>query len=137
MKRRFFLYYGNPARRRFAYFLATIACACLLFCCSHPFKNKSHGDVSTESIEKGRILAASYCQSCHLPPDPSQLSAAAWENGVLPAMGPRLGIYAYGFARYPNYRNDKYLPAGFYPPHPVLNSLQWQNIIDYYTALSP
>ena len=93
--------------------------------------------MSVESIEKGRLLAATYCKSCHLLPDPSEITSAIWEEGVLPAMGPRLGIYAYGFKRYPTYKSDKDLPKDFYPATPVVNSLQWQNIIDYYTSLSP
>jgi hypothetical protein len=123
------------ARFYFLFFACLPAVAS--FSCKEIKKNKSHRNVSDDSIEKGRILAATYCRSCHLLPDPAQLNAAAWENGVLPAMGPQLGIFAYGFNKYPSYRNDKDLPHGFYPSKPVLNSVQWQNIIDYYTALSP
>ncbi|MEO5682298.1 MAG: VCBS repeat-containing protein [Chitinophagaceae bacterium] len=107
------------------------------FSCKEIKKNKSHQDTSDESIEKGKLLASTYCQSCHLLPDPAQLNAAAWEDGVLPAMGPHFGIFAYGFKQYPSYRNDKDVPSTYYPSKPVLNSLQWQQIIDYYTALSP
>ncbi len=106
--------------------------------CKEPVKkNTSHQDTPDESIEQGRALAAKYCQSCHLLPDPSELNARTWEEGVLPAMGPRFGIFAYGFKKYPSYKNDKDLPHNFYPDTPTLNSLQWQNIIDYYTALAP
>jgi hypothetical protein len=107
------------------------------FSCNRPTKNKSHQDIPDSSIEKGRILAATFCQSCHMLPDPSLLDATSWENGVLPAMGPRLGIFNYGFNQYPSSRYDEHLPANFYPDKPVLNSIEWQNIIDYYTALSP
>ena len=107
------------------------------FSCNGLTKNKSHQDVPDASIEKGRILAATCCQSCHMLPDPSQLDATSWEKGVLPAMGPRLGIYDYGFEHYPSSRYDNNLPKNFYPARPVLNSVEWQNIIDYYTALSP
>ncbi|MEP7372590.1 MAG: VCBS repeat-containing protein [Chitinophagaceae bacterium] len=107
------------------------------FSCNRLTKNKSHLDVADSSIEKGRILAATFCQSCHLLPDPSLLDAASWEKGVLPAMGPRLGIFNYGFNQYPSSRNDEHLPVNFYPDKRVLNSIEWQNIIDYYTALSP
>ncbi|MEO5893445.1 MAG: VCBS repeat-containing protein [Ferruginibacter sp.] len=100
-------------------------------------KNKSHQQVADASIEKGRVLAATYCQSCHLLPDPSLLDTKSWEEGVLPVMGPRLGILSYGFKMYPSSRNDKLLPANYYPSKPLLNALEWQNIIDYYTALSP
>ena len=108
-----------------------------LFSCNQLKKNKSHQHVSDSSIEMGRVLAATHCQYCHMLPDPLSLCSKNWENGVLPAMGPRLGIFNYGFQHYPSSRYDKYLPANFYPAKPVLNSLEWQNIIDYYTSLSP
>ena len=52
-------------------------------------------------------------------------------------MGPRLGIFNYGFKQYPASRFDKNLPQNFYPASPVVNTIEWQQIIDYYTALSP
>jgi hypothetical protein len=82
------------------------------------------------------VLAVKYCQSCHLLPDPSLLDKSSWKNGVLPNMGPRLGIFQY-FETYPSSRNDKNLPPNFYPSKPLLGVDEWQNIIDYYTAASP
>jgi hypothetical protein len=116
-----------------------VLCALLfiIFSCNETIKNRSHQHVQATSIAKGKILAAAHCQSCHLLPDPSLLDAATWENGVLPAMGPRLGIFNYGFSEYPSSRYDKHLPKNFYPASPVVNSIEWQHIIDYYTALSP
>jgi hypothetical protein len=105
--------------------------------CNRIQKNKSHKDTPDASIEKGKQLAITHCQSCHLLPDPSLLDAKTWETGVLPGMGPRLGIFYYGSEKYPSYKHDKDLPANFYPDKPVLNSVEWQNIIDYYTALAP
>jgi hypothetical protein len=52
-------------------------------------------------------------------------------------MGPLLGIFYYGFETYPSYKSDKNIGPDFYPSKPVLNSIEWQNIIDYYTAVSP
>jgi len=83
------------------------------------------------------MLAIKYCQSCHLLPDPSLLDTKSWEKGVLPNMGPRLGIFYYDFETYPSYRSDKDIGPNFYPSQPVLNYFEWQNIIDYYTAISP
>ena len=109
----------------------------LIISCTHFGKNASHQSVSNSSIENGKKLAAIYCQSCHLLPDPSLLDAKNWEQGVLPAMGPRLGIFDYGFNHYPNSRNDLNIDRNFYPSKPILTLEEWQNIIDYYTALSP
>lgn len=100
-------------------------------------KNNTHTDVPAESIAKGEALAKQYCQSCHILPSPSLLDAATWENGVLPEMGPRLGIFEYQYRRYPNNVSDVHIGRGFYPAKPLMSPEEWQHIIDYYTATSP
>ncbi len=70
-------------------------------------------------------------------PDPSLLDAKTWGEGVLPNMGPRLGIFQYGSQTYPSNIHDLNLDSNFYPRQPLLGMEQWQNIIDYYTATSP
>ncbi len=119
--------------------VGTIAgCVMLLVSCRDQItKNASHKNITDESIGKGKQLAVTYCQSCHLLPDPSELDSKTWETGVLPAMGPRLGIFSYGFERYPSYKTDKDLPSNFYPAKPMLSNQDWQHIIDYYTSVSP
>lgn len=117
--------------------LIIIAGFFILGSCKTYQRNKSHENVSLESIKKGEELATQYCHSCHQLPNPSLLDAKTWETGVLPAMGPRLGIFAYGFKEYPSYRSDVSVDKNFYPSQPVLSSVQWQHIIDYYTATSP
>ena len=82
-------------------------------------------------------MARKYCQSCHLLPDPSLLDSKSWEEGVIPNMGPRLGIFQYGYQSYPSYRRDRDLDTIFYPTQPVLSLDEWKNIIDYYGATSP
>lgn len=101
------------------------------------YRNKSHADVSYSSIAKGEELAARYCQSCHLLPGPSLVNSASWENGVLPNMGPRLGIFFYNLKPYPSLKYDRSLDTNYYPRLPILKNEEWQNIIDYYTATSP
>jgi hypothetical protein len=71
-----------------------------------------------------------------LLPDPSLLDTKSWEKGVLPNMGPRLGIFYYNTI-YPSSKKDRNLDPNFYPSQPVLSFDEWQNIIDYYTATSP
>jgi hypothetical protein len=105
--------------------------------CKHYQRNQSHAQVASESIEAGEQLAAVYCQSCHMLPDPSLLNAASWEKGVLPSMGPRLGIFNNGFQRYPSSRNDTNIGRRFYPSEPLLKPEEWQAIVDYYTSTSP
>jgi hypothetical protein len=107
------------------------------FSCTDFKKNKSHENVSNASIAKGKSLAAIHCQSCHLFPDPQLLNATTWEAGVLPQMGPRLGIFDHFASHYPSSKNDPNLDRDFYPKKPVITAEEWQSIIDYYTALSP
>ncbi len=127
--------------KRFSAFLigyALMQMSLLLFySCKGNYRNKSHANVSIASIEQGEDLAAKYCSSCHSLPSPAWLDAATWEKGVLPNMGPRLGIYEHRFQDYPSYKNDRYLERNTYPSQPLLTAAQWQNIIDYYTATSP
>lgn len=110
---------------------------CFVSCQQRYNKNSTHQQVSDESINKGKELAAVYCSSCHLLPDPSMLDAKSWAKGVLPMMGPRLGIFYYGFNQYPSAKYDGNIGEKFYPSQPVVNLQQWQNILDYYTALAP
>ncbi|HTI91993.1 MAG TPA: VCBS repeat-containing protein [Puia sp.] len=105
--------------------------------CKHYPRNLSHAQVSTSSIREGERLAAVYCGSCHLLPDPALLNSKSWEKGVLPQMGPRLGIFNRGFERYPSNRNDANLDKGYYPAAPLLKPEEWEHILDYYTATSP
>jgi len=64
------------------------------------------------------------------------LTSAVWENGVLPQMGPRLGIFEYKYKKYPNSLSDIHA-KGYYPAKPLMSLQEWQNIIDYYTSVSP
>ncbi|GAC1601555.1 MAG: hypothetical protein NVS3B8_13340 [Chitinophagaceae bacterium] len=105
--------------------------------CNNFKKNHSHESVPDSNIAKGKVLAATYCQSCHMLPDPSLLDAKTWEHGVLPGMGPRLGIFDYGLDHYPSSRNDMNLARNFYPAKPVVSTQEWQYIIDYYASVSP
>ena len=109
----------------------------VLVSCNRLPRNKSHAQVTDESIREGQRLAAMYCQSCHLLPDPALLDARSWEKGVLPQMGPRLGIFYNGFDRYPSSRRDTNVPRSYYPSQPLLTPEEWQHILDYYGAVSP
>ncbi|HLZ86283.1 MAG TPA: hypothetical protein VKQ52_03535, partial [Puia sp.] len=105
--------------------------------CHSYTRNVSHKNVPLESIRKGEALAGVYCQSCHLLPEPSLLDSRSWEKGVLPAMGPRLGIFHHDLEMYPSSRKDTNLDKSFYPSAPLMSDEEWQHILDYYTATSP
>ncbi len=93
----------------------------LLSSCNDYHTNTSHPEVSLSSIKDGEELARKYCQSCHSLPDPSLLDTKTWEKGILPQMGPRLGIFQFGFNLYPSDKNDRYLDKNYYPSQPLLN----------------
>lgn len=115
---------------------------CLVICalmssCDNYHRNKTHAVIPESRIREGEVLAKKYCQSCHIFPEPSQLDVASWEDGVLPNMGPRLGIFSHNFRSYPSSINDPNLPKGFYPSQPILKPEEWQRIIDYYVSTCP
>lgn len=127
------MHWINPAKKLSAGFLTLL----FLSSCENDPRNQSHANVPMESIERGKTLAATYCASCHALPDPAWLDSKTWATGVLPQMGPRLGIFEHRYQDYPSYRRDPNLPPNFYPSKPVLSADDWQHIINYYTATSP
>ncbi len=84
-------------------------------------------------IVQGKVLAAKHCSSCHVLPDPSLLDKENWPS-ALAMMAPRLGIFYHKEQSYPIFTD---IDQSFYPSNPAMNSLEWQNIIDYYTTLAP
>ena len=108
-----------------------------LVSCKTYKRNDAHAEISYFSIKKGEGLAKEYCQSCHMLPDPALLDTKSWEKGVLPQMGPRLGIIGLGSIKYPSYKRDMNLDKSYYPSQPVITEDDWQNIIDYYMATAP
>ncbi|MBN9380634.1 MAG: VCBS repeat-containing protein [Chitinophagaceae bacterium] len=100
-------------------------------------KNHAHAGAKDGDIARGEALAVKYCQSCHMLPSPGLLDAGTWEKGVLPAMGPRLGIFEYMHQRYPENSQDPNVGRGFYPSQPMMTPEEWRDLITYYTALAP
>ncbi len=117
------------------YFGIAGAAACNAAASYH--KNHSHAGAKDADIARGEVLAVKYCQSCHMLPAPGLLDAGTWEKGVLPAMGPRLGIFEYLHQHYPENSQDPNVGRDFYPARPLLTPEEWKDIITYYTALAP
>lgn len=109
----------------------------LLISCGRSARNSAGQPIADSSIQRGKELAAVYCQSCHSLPDPALLSKAVWEKGVLPAMGPRLGILRFGGTYYPSDIRDPNIGRAFYPSRPLLTDGQWQAVMDYYSGMAP
>jgi hypothetical protein len=99
-------------------------------------KSNTPIDLFDQRIEEGKKLAEKNCQSCHLLPDPKLADSKTWGNGILPQMGPRLGVFFYQGLRYPSYRFDFSTPSNYYPSQQKVSDDDWQKIIDYYTKES-
>lgn len=83
-------------------------------------------------VQKGRQLAQTHCQSCHLPVSPTSLDSTSWVNGVLPAMAPHMGIQVL-------WDNDYYNPDGRQPAESdsTVTLPEWRAIIAYFKSQAP
>jgi hypothetical protein len=114
-----------------------VFCMALPACKDDYYRNKTYAAIPESSVTEGEKLAAIHCQSCHVLPDPSLLNALTWREGVLPQMGPRLGIFKHNFQYYPSMVKDPFLDSNYYPSRPVLDAAGWQHLINFYLATSP
>lgn len=84
---------------------------------------------------EGKRLANTYCGSCHLVPEPGDLTREIWLTEVLPLMGAFYGIYD-GAPRQTYLKNEqeaKYLNHVF-PVDQLIDSSAWKAIKEYYLA---
>ena len=93
--------------------------------------------IADTTIQKGKTLANIYCASCHLFPDPALLTKKVWLEGILPQMGPRLGIFDHNHVDYPNSKSDTELDKNYYPSEPLITHDEWESILQYYVASAP
>lgn len=117
-----------------------IFCLGIYLSCNSPentndTKTNSVTDIKNQDLrmEQGKALASQHCQSCHMLPDPSLLDKENWQV-ALAMMGPRLGIYYHNDNAYKIYTD---IDQSFYPSEPSMSSMDWQKILDYYTAEAP
>src|SRR3989440_10540030 len=89
----------------------------------------------TPAAERGHRLAQTYCQSCHLFPEPALLDKATWEQGALPDMAPWLGLVRPKLER----RRDGEIitEADVFPPSPLISPEDWEAIRNYYKQAAP
>ena len=107
-----------------------------LIACNNEQIEKETENVKSSTALDGKALAESYCASCHMYTEPSLLSKKTWSEGVLPAMGPRFGIFEHEGQGYPSDRG-KPNTEGIYPAKPTISKEEWQAILDYYEKESP
>lgn len=92
--------------------------------------------MSTDMEHRGEQLARRYCVSCHAFPEPDLLDKVTWQEQTLPSMGPHLGIFEFAGQTYPLDVTDG-LPENFYPETALIDSVEWQIILDYYSKMAP
>ena len=97
--------------------------------------SKTEKNTSAEQVREGKDLASQYCQSCHMLPDPSLLTKEIWATRVMLHMGPFLGITSFKGVSY--MRANDVNPAEYFPSTQVVDSIQWEKIIDYYVSKAP
>jgi hypothetical protein len=85
-------------------------------------------------VVKGQALAAQYCKSCHQLPDPALLDKTTWRNQVLPAMGLYLGVKYHTPDSILNILSGD---SNYLPQQAVIDSVQWQQIVNYYISKAP
>src|SRR5258705_8915566 len=84
---------------------------------------------------RGEQLARTYCQSCHLFPEPALLDKASWTNGALPDMAHWLGLVPPQLERLPN--GETVSDSNVFPPSPLISRHDWDAIIRYYAQAAP
>jgi len=90
---------------------------------------------SAKTSVVGRIAAQSYCQTCHLLPEPDMLDKKTWRDELLPKMK-----YLTGMAPpTTNYFKDLdlLLKANVFPKSPMMTEKTWDAIVDYYVSAAP
>ena len=95
-------------------------------------------------LERGETLAAAYCGSCHIQPEPSILPKRSWE-AALGYMGYWLGMQDLSFlAEHPQFgqenvasRHEVLLRENVFPSAPLLTAADWQALRNYYVAAAP
>lgn len=86
----------------------------------------------------GRLLAETYCGSCHLVPEPGDLTRQLWSTEVLPLMGAFLGVYE-GKSRnaYLKSAEESAYLQQVYPSEATIDSADWAAIKRYYVEEAP
>ena len=94
----------------------------------------------------GQALHQTYCGTCHILPDPSDLDRATWQNAILIRMGAYMGIYNDNQQYFdslpakwlePGPGGKRVLAAGIYPAKPMLSRPEFEQIKDYILQNAP
>lgn len=92
----------------------------------------------SSDIANAEVQYATYCGSCHLPPDPVNIPKSIWEDKILPDMASRLG---YEFLP-PDDNSFSFHDRSVFmddpkPSKAIIDSVTWNLIYGYVMALAP
>jgi hypothetical protein len=107
----------------------------LLLCCTSVL-------AQNEALPRGKVLAESYCSSCHAYPSPSLLPKATWKQHVLPQMAAMMGIKAAqdSLGVWEEKSAEEIAISkklGVYPSSSLISKDDFQAIVAFYGAEAP
>lgn len=95
----------------------------------------------TDAVRRGKVLAESYCGSCHAFPEPSLLPKKIWKKNVLPQMAAFMGIKVAQDNLEVWDKTEEEIAIlkklGVYPSTPLLVTKDFQAIVAYYETEAP
>lgn len=99
----------------------------LFICCTLGCQSdNSSPDATNINMREGERLTNQYCGSCHAPVSPGHLDKKTWQDNVLPAMAPKLGISVYRKRQY--YQDSK---------DSQVSIEEWQKIVRFFEQNAP
>lgn len=133
---------GKPfnTKKMIRLFLISLTCVVLVACNSSEQPALPPVQINMPVLT-GQELSERYCSSCHQYPSPQLLDKKSWEQHMLPRMGYLLGFYENDSVRSSLIEKGKggeiVEKAGVFPKKPLIDSLSWQKIQDYYLSEAP
>ncbi len=92
---------------------------------------------SVQITSEGHRLALTYCQGCHVFPEPALLDTGSWRK-VVKHMGYRLGINAEeGYANMATLDRQLLQMQAVFPEKPLLSEADFKKLKDYYLSNAP
>lgn len=113
--------------------------------CNSPIKKQKvepetqNEDLSTkDSLIKGKLLYATYCENCHILPDPTRLPKEVWDKGILPLMAIRMGIQNPDVVRVISPEEKKIEDENnLIPKKPIIKESDYELIKQYILNVAP
>lgn len=83
---------------------------------------------------EGRVLAKTYCGSCHNFPEPELLDKATWQHNIMPEMAKKMGIILMNGEAYPDIQKSG---GNTYASAAAISVEDWDKIVAYYQDAAP